>query len=151
MNNKTAFRAAHLEVKQQDYSHVVKSLQESLAEHAAQMPDGDRLVSTIEPIAFVIRTKYIPGPNAPQGADKLTFLTSDGPSSLGCTNEFAEELAENLKQPGGFSLNGFLKKTQLLIGQGFDRLFTGKKGEIDFAEKENAYVLRKSGEKIPLD
>jgi len=146
-NKQPSFKAGKLEVKQQTYGTLAKELEIMLKRHVENMPDGDTIITTIEPTGFLLRTKYIPGPNAPKGSDKITLLTrrnSPPAFSIRSTDSFVEEMSSELSKPDGFSIKRFLSKTSLLIGETFDRLFTKKNGEVIYDQLDDAYIINKN-------
>lgn len=133
----------NLEIKQLDYSSMCNYLEPRLKPIVEKMPEGDKIEVKIEPTDFVIRTKYIPGDKAPIGAEKITISQKDPNDTI----QFTREISEQTQNPT-FSLEDFLNSTSLFIHDKFNRLFVGKKGEVDYDNKQNSYIFRKTGIKI---
>lgn len=148
LNSNPSFSAGKLTIKQKPCSNVAEVLKRNLSKGVKKMPDGDKLIVTIEPLSWQIRTNYVPGAKAPQGADRLTLLTTACPSNIEDTVTFADDLSQELRNPKGFSLIRLVKKMRVMVGNGFDRLFAKKSGEVKYDPVEDVYVLGKSGEKV---
>lgn len=143
--NKLAFTAGEYKVAQRSYDEIAKVLEQKIKLIAKDLPDGDQLETTIIPTGYVLKTRYIPGPNAPKDSPKLNLVSSTihGDSAIEDVAELAEAL-KNQSKKTNFDLKGFIKGLPIMIGSNLSRLYLklGKySSEVKYDNKANEYTI----------